>query len=121
MLVDWPWDVGIGVAAVFSGHDVVQVADAEENGVSLGLLCIVIGVACWMLGIRLPERIAFSAVLYGALLLVPLMAVLGMGTEYALQAVLAARGYRYCTFHVISTGRGSNGTWVYVRDDLPHR
>lgn len=72
-----------------------------------------------MLRIRLPERIAFSTALYGSLLCVPMMAVLGMGTEHALQAVLAARGYHYCTYHVISTDRGGNGTWVYVRDDQP--
>ncbi|MGI4808171.1 MAG: hypothetical protein ACRYF2_08695 [Janthinobacterium lividum] len=115
VLVDWPWDVAIGFAAVFSGHDVVQTADAEETGVSLLLLLIVVAAVCWLLRVRLLERFA----LYGLLLVVPIIALLGLATEYGLQALLAARGYRYCTYHVISTDRGGNGTYVYTRDDRP--
>ena len=64
---------------------------------------------------RLPERFA----LYGFLLVVPIIALLGIATEYGLQALLAARGYHYCTYHVISTDKGGNGTYVYTRNDRP--
>ena len=119
VLVDWPWDVGIGIAAAFSQHDVIQTAGAEETGVSLLLLCIAIWAVCWVLHLRLPERIMWSVALYGLLLCIPLIAVLGIGTEYGLQGLLATRGYQYCTYHVISTDRGGNGTYVYVKDGSP--
>ena len=119
VLVDWPWDVGIGVAAAFSDHDVIQTADAEETGVSLVLLCLMVWAVCWVLRVRLPERIAWQAALYGALLGIPMIALLGIGTNYGLQALLSSRGYHYCTYHLISTDRGGNGTLVYVTDRLP--
>ncbi len=119
VLVDWPWDVGIGIAAAFSGHDVIQTADAEETGVSLVLLGLVVWAVCWLLHLRLPDRIAWQAGLYGALLCIPLMAALGIGMNGLLQELLAIRGYSYCTYHVISTDRGGHGTYVYVRNSLP--
>ena len=117
--IGWPWDVGIGLAAVFSGRDVVQVADATETGVSLMLLGIELWALCWVLRLRLPSEIAWKVRLYGALLIVPMLVVLGLGAEYVLQEVLAARGYSYCTFHTISKDKGGHGTYVYVKNDLP--
>jgi hypothetical protein len=119
VLVDWPWDVGIGVVAAFSDHDVIQTADAEETGVSLLLLGIVVWAACWVMHLRLPGRFALPAAIYGLLLCVPLIALLGLGSEYVLQGLLASRGYQYCTYHVISTDKGGNGTYVYANDSVP--
>ena len=119
VLVDWPWNVAIGFAAVFSGQDVVQTADAEETGVSLFLFCIFMWAVCRLLHIRLPERLVWSAMIYGIFLIVPIIALLGIASEYGLQALLAVRGYQYCTFHVISTDKGGNGTYVYTRNDQP--
>ena len=119
VLVDWPWDVAIGFAAVFSGHDVVQTADAEETGVSLLLVLVAVGAISWLLHVRPPERLVWRLSLYGLLLVVPIVAILGIATEYGLQAVLATRGYQYCTYHVISTDKGGNGTYVYTRSDRP--
>ena len=42
----------------------------------------------------------------------------GAGAKYGLWAVLTARGYGCCTFHMTSTGKGG-GTYVYLRDGLP--
>ena len=119
VLVDWPWDVGIGILATVSDHDVIQTADAEETGVSLMLLCLLIWGACWLLHVRLPERIAWQVGLYGLLLCIPVIAGLGIGANYALQGLLAARGYDYCTYHTTSTDKGGHGTHVYVKDSLP--
>ncbi len=119
VLVDFPWDVILGLHGMFSGRDVVQVADAEETGVTLFMLLLAACGACWLSGLRPASRIAFMAVLYGALLTVPIIALLGISAEYGLQAVLVWRGYAYCTFHVTSRSRGEHGTYVYVRDGLP--
>jgi hypothetical protein len=119
VLVGFPWDVVIGLRELFSGRDVVQVADGEETGVTLFLLLLAAWGACWLLRLRLPLGAALMAALYGAMLAVPIIAVLGVSAEYGLEAVLARRGYSYCTFHVTSTGKGEGGTYVYVRDGLP--
>jgi hypothetical protein len=119
VLVDWPWDVGIGIAAAISDYDVIQTADAEETGVSLLLLCAAIWAIGWALHLRLPDRIAWTVAIYAALLSVPSIALLGIGANYGLQGLLASRGYHYCTYHVISTDKGGNGTHVYVKDGLP--
>ena len=115
ILVDWPWDVVIGLKEAFSGHDVVQVTDAQETGVTLFLLLLAVLGACWLLRLRLP----FEVALYGIFLCVPIIAALGTAAEYGLQTVLAQRGYSYCTFHVTSTGKGGGGTYVYVHDGRP--
>ena len=119
VLLNWPEDVWVGVAAVFSGHDVVQTADGEETGVTLFLLILAILALGWLLRIRLPDRIMLPVAIYGLLLCMPLIAILGIGTNYGLEALLAGRGYSYCTYHTISTGKGSHGTYVYVKTAIP--
>ena len=87
-----PWDVGIGIAAAFSSYDVIQTADAEETGVSLMLLCIAVGAICWMLHLRPPERLVWPIALYGTLLCVPLIALLGVGANYGLEGTARCEG-----------------------------
>ena len=119
VLVDFPWDVILGLRGMFSSRDVVQVADGEETGVTLFLLLLTACGACWLLGLRPASKIAIMGAFYGAILTVPIIAMLGIGAEYGLQALAARRGYAYCTFHVTSRSRGEHGTYVYVRDGLP--
>lgn len=118
-LVDYPWDVVLGLREMFSGRDVVQVMDGEETGVTLFLLLVASCGACWMSGLRPAFDIAIMGAVYGTILAVPIIAMLGIGAEYGLEALLVGRGYTYCTFHVTSRSRGEHGTYVYVRDGLP--
>ncbi len=53
------------------------------------------------------------------MLCIPLTAALGIGTNYALQALLAARSYGYCAYHEIITDKGGHGTYVCIKDSLP--
>ncbi len=113
ILVTAPLDVAAGLRRVFSGRDVVQVADGFDTTVAIALLLVVLG------GLGLLLRLSVVVVACGLLLLVPIAATLATGVEYGLGAVLAGRGYGYCTFHVTSTGRSEGGTYVYVRTGKP--
>ena len=104
-----------GCVSLGSGLDVIQVADGQETGVTLLLLVLGLGGSCWLLRPRWRDRLAFGALLYGWFLWLPALVALGLGAEYGLQGVLSARGYDYCTFHVTDAGKGSDGTYVYVR------
>ncbi len=115
VLVASPYDVAVGLAQVFSGRDVVQMADGEETAISLFLLLLALLGMGWLLRLRT----SIVVVACGFLLVWPIVAVLAAGVEYGLQTALAGRGYDYCTFHVMSTGRGEGGTYVYVRRALP--
>ena len=119
VLVDFPWDVILSLRGMFSGRDVVQVADGEETGVTLFLLLLAACGACWLSGLRPALKIAITGAFYSAILTVPIIAMLGIGAECGLQALLARRGYEYCTFHVTSRSKGEHGTYVYVRGGLP--
>ena len=113
VLVAIPIDVVAGMNEVFSRRDVVQVADGLDTTVSIALLLVVLG------GLGLLLRLSVVVVACGLLLLFPIAATLATGVEYGLGALLAGRGYGYCTFHVTSTDRGEGGTYVYVRTGLP--
>ena len=113
IVVAKPIDVATGLRAVFSNRDVVQVADGFDTTVAIALLLVVLG------GVGLLLRRSVVVMACGLLLLFPSAATLAAGVEYGLGALLASRGYEYCTFHVTSTDRGEGGTYVYVRIGLP--
>jgi hypothetical protein len=113
VVVATPVDVATGLREVFSSRDVVQVADGFDTTVVIALLLVVLG------GLGLLLRFSIVIVACGLLLLFPVAATLAAGVEYGLGALLASRGYGYCTFHVMSKDRGEGGTYVYVRSGLP--
>ncbi|GEM_PF-3792016 len=119
VVVVWPSEVVRGLASVMSARDVIQVADGKETGITLLLAILVLGALAWALRLRPPERLVFTIAVYGAVAALPAIALLGIGAEYGLQAILSARGYEYCTFHVTDTGKGQDGTYVYVRRSIP--
>lgn len=119
VVVVWPSEVVRGLASIMSGRDVIQVADGKETGVTLLLAILALGFLAWILRLRPPERLVVMIAVYGAIAVLPAITLLGMGTEYGLQAILSARGYEYCTFHVTDTGKGQDGTYVYVRRSIP--
>ena len=53
VLVASPYDVAVGLAQVFSGRDVVQVADGEETAISLFLLLLALLGMGWLLRLRI--------------------------------------------------------------------
>ena len=119
LLFAWPMDVARGLASAFSGHDVVQVASGLDTGVTLLLVVLAVYGLCWAVGLRPAEALAFQLAVGGCVLCVPVAVLLGWGAEYALGTVLDARGYAYCTFHTTDTGKGGDGTYVYLRKGVP--
>lgn len=118
-LIQGPLDTVHGVAAVFSGKDVVQTAGSIETGITLALLVGLVWLLLRLVHIDIFRWVGMAVLLYGALLIFPVIFAAGLATTYGLERVLTRRGYSYCTLHVLSRDRGESGPSVYVRDDRP--
>ena len=118
-IVQFPLDTIRGVRGVFSGHDAVQLPGSMETGVTLALLIAAAWALLRLVHIDLFGWVSFAVLLYGGLLIIPLIFTAGFAVRYGLETTLEARGYTDCAFHVTSTDRGESGFTVYVRIDRP--
>ncbi len=119
LVVLFPLDTVRGVTGAFSGRDVVQTAGSLETGVTLALLAAVAWGLSRLLRLDIFRWVSLSVLLYGALLVFPIILLSGVAATYGLEWILARRGYDYCTLHVLSRDRGESGVSAYVRHDQP--